>query len=126
MKRAETAKSLSLPDWLDTLLDPVTEMQNLVSELSKKFNEKNYSYEHFMSYVHMNHANTASMLNELWSRIDTDIQNKYLQDSIVRSNLINWHHDLKTYRALMLSLLNEYEAEHKQDYNQEQPLVEAA
>ena len=126
MKRSETANTLSLPDWLDSMLDPGTEMQNLISELNGKFVEKKFSYEHFMSYVHMNHANTASMLNELWNCIDTDIQKHYIQDSVERSELINWHHDLKTYRALMLSLLSEYESEHKQVYEQEQPLVEAA
>ena len=126
MKRAENTNTLSLPDWLETMLDPGTEMKNLLSELSVKFNETGYSYENFMSFVHMNHSNTACMLNKLWNRIDSDIQYQYLSDTVSKSELINWHHDLKTYRALMLSLLDEYDAEHKREYGQNQPMVEAA
>lgn len=126
MKRAANTNTLSLPDSIQMMLDPADEMQSLISELNKKLNHCGQSCEHFMSYIHMNHGQTAQMLSELWDRIDTDIEHRYLTNSISKSELINWHHDLKAYRALMLSLLNEYEAEHKKESRQRKLMGEAA
>lgn len=126
MKRAETTNTLSLPDWLEMMIDPGDEMQHLISELSEIFAAQGQSYEHFMSFVHMNHADSARMLRDLWTRIDTDIEHRYMQDHVSKYELINWHQDVNAYRALMHSLLYEYEQEHKQAADEKQLLVEAA
>jgi|GEM_PF-4660003 len=94
-----------LLDPTDLLLKTLDEINDVFSRLNDMYD---VSYGDFESFCQTNNPNYSQYLDALWSKVDTDIFDKYITQDLMNYEYKTWKKHLQQWRAEIVDAIKQF------------------
>ena len=85
-------------------------MERVSGALDKALNKFDAKYDEFEKHLNENAPELSYLMDQLWQKIDCDIYQRFLCDTLLKRDLISWIMDLSEWEQAMENALNAFES----------------